>query len=166
MLFTKNDTHRYSFSQYPRVVYSKKLNSQNLSVDKFEKRRLKLIGLIRDRCEGVNANLARRIKREPSYVNRLLYPDGKKGKKKIGDEIMDAVIQEFNLPNTWWADPDPSEFTSKKDLLKKKMKDLIDSIDDEEKLIKGAGFLDFVVHGSEAGQDGDEPKRERRNKKE
>lgn len=68
-----------------------------------EKRRLKLIGLIHDRCDGVNANLAKKLDKEPSYINRLLYPEGKDGKKNIGDEIMDAVIDAFDLPEDWWV---------------------------------------------------------------
>ncbi|MER2513479.1 MAG: hypothetical protein ABTQ25_13865 [Nitrosomonas ureae] len=70
---------------------------------RFEKRRLKLEGLIRDKCDGINATLAKILGKEPSYVNRLLYPEGKPGKKNIGDEIMSDILDAFDLPEDWWV---------------------------------------------------------------
>ena len=71
-------------------------------LERYEKRRLKLEKLIYDFCKGNNAELARRLGKEPSYINRLLYPEGKKQKKNIGDEFMNEVIDEFNFPEDWW----------------------------------------------------------------
>ena len=45
-------------------------------IERNEHRRLKLLGLIRDQCGGVNAVLAKKLGKEPSYINRLLYPEG------------------------------------------------------------------------------------------
>ena len=70
-------------------------------MDKYEKRRLKLIDLINNECGEVNAELARRIGRDPSYVNRMLYPEGKKGKKRIADDMIEVIEKAFNLPRGW-----------------------------------------------------------------
>ena len=78
-------------------------------IERNEHRRLKLLGLIRDQCGGVNAVLAKKLGKEPSYINRLLYPEGKPGKKNIGDEIMDAVIDAYNFPENWWVATNDSD---------------------------------------------------------
>jgi hypothetical protein len=58
---------------------------------------------IRDElCGGNAAELARRIKKDATYVNRLFYPAGKKGAKGIGLEIMAACNTAFNLPPGYW----------------------------------------------------------------
>lgn len=70
-------------------------------MDKYEQRRLKLIE-IRDRfCNGKASELARRIEREPSYVSRMLYPEGKNGKKRIADDMMEIIETAFSLPRGW-----------------------------------------------------------------
>jgi hypothetical protein len=55
-----------------------------------------------DLCGGNAAELARRIKKDATYVNRLFYPAGKKGAKGIGLEIMAACNEAFNLPPGYW----------------------------------------------------------------
>lgn len=72
-----------------------------LNMDKYERRRLNLIKLRDEQCNGVNAELARRIGREASYVNRMFYPEGKKGKKRIGDDIKELIETEFKLQVGW-----------------------------------------------------------------
>ena len=70
-------------------------------MDKYEQRRLRLIE-IRDRfCNGKASELARRIEREPSYVSRMLYPEGKSVKKRIADDMMELIEKSFNLPRGW-----------------------------------------------------------------
>lgn len=70
-------------------------------MDKYEQRRLKLIE-IRDRfCNGKAAELARRIEREPSYISRMLYPEGKAGRKRIADDMMEIIENAFSLPRGW-----------------------------------------------------------------
>lgn len=59
--------------------------------DKYEFRRQRLIRLRDEQCGGRVAELARRIDRAPSYVSRLLYPEGKAGKKRIADEMLDVI---------------------------------------------------------------------------
>lgn len=62
-----------------------------------------LLTFIKNRyCGGKAAELARRIDRSDSYVNRLFYPQEKNGAKGIGAEIMDACTAAFDLPRGFW----------------------------------------------------------------
>ena len=63
----------------------------------------RLLMRIRDEmCGGNAAELSRRIKKDPTYVNRLFYPVGKPGAKGIGLEIMKACTEEFGLNPGFW----------------------------------------------------------------
>lgn len=53
-------------------------------------------------CGGNAAALARKINKNPTYVNRLFYPVDKKGSKGIGLEIMTACNKAFSLPPGYW----------------------------------------------------------------
>lgn len=70
-------------------------------MDKYEIRRLSLLKIKNELCNGVGANLARRISREPSYVSRMLYPEGKKAKKRIADDMVEIIENAFDLPRGW-----------------------------------------------------------------
>lgn len=70
-------------------------------MDKYERRRLRLIELIAGRCGGVAAAFARAIGRDASYVSRMLYPEGKIGKKRIADDMMEVIEKAFDLPRGW-----------------------------------------------------------------
>ncbi len=70
-------------------------------MDKYECRRRRLQELINTRCGGIAAALARKIEREPSYVARMLYPEGKAGKKRIADGMIELIEQTFDLPRGW-----------------------------------------------------------------
>ncbi len=72
-----------------------------LSMDKYERRRQRLIELRDTECHGSAAALARKIEREPSYVTRMLYPEGKDGKKRIADDMMEVIENAFALPRGW-----------------------------------------------------------------
>jgi len=64
---------------------------------------------IRDRLCGRNsAELARRINKDPTYINRLFYPADKKGHKGLGLEIMEACSREFFLPPGFWDRTPPA----------------------------------------------------------
>lgn len=65
-------------------------------MDMYEIRRQNLLRLITMKCEGRPSDLARRIERDPSYVTRMLYPEGKAGKKRIGDDMV--VLIENSIP--------------------------------------------------------------------
>ncbi|MBT9467199.1 helix-turn-helix transcriptional regulator [Hydrogenophaga sp.] len=64
---------------------------------------------VRDKlCGGNAADLARRIEKDATYVNRLFYPAGKAGRKGIGLEIMQAVLKAFPLPLSFWSLSSPA----------------------------------------------------------
>jgi hypothetical protein len=66
-------------------------------MDKFEHRRLKLIALMNEQCNGNKAELAKKLKCSDSYAARMLYPEGKAGKKRIGEDWADRIAEAFNL---------------------------------------------------------------------
>lgn len=70
-------------------------------MDKYERRRLRLVELRDTRCDESAAALARKIERDPSYVARMLYPEGKAGKKRIADDMMEIIEKAFALPHGW-----------------------------------------------------------------
>lgn len=83
-----------------------------LCMDKYERRRLRLLLLRDSQCEGSVAEMARKIERDPSYVSRMLYVEGKPGKKRIADDMMEVVERAFGLTRGWLdmdvtADPTP-----------------------------------------------------------
>lgn len=67
-------------------------------MDKFEIRRLNLRAVIRTHCQGKSANLAEKIDRSASYVSRMLYPEGKSGKKGIGEDMQKVIESALALP--------------------------------------------------------------------
>ena len=70
-------------------------------MDKYKHRREKLIELKDNFCDGKISELAEKLERSHSYVSRMLYPEGKKGKKRIGDDMVDVIAQAFNVPKSW-----------------------------------------------------------------
>lgn len=70
-------------------------------MDKYEQRRLRLRELIDTACGGKIADFAARIERSDSYASRMLYADDKKGRKRIGDDMMVVIEEKFNLPRAW-----------------------------------------------------------------
>ena len=70
-------------------------------MDKYEFRRKQLIKIRDEKCDGKAVNVARKIGREPSYVSRMLYPEGKKGKKRIADDMVEIIEESFGLPRGW-----------------------------------------------------------------
>jgi hypothetical protein len=66
-------------------------------MDKFEIRRQNLVALLHSHCGGKAATLADLIGRSPSYVSRMLYPEGKDGKKRIGEDMRDIIEDALSL---------------------------------------------------------------------
>lgn len=64
-------------------------------MDKFEERRLALQQLVDGLGRGGIARVAERIGKEPNYVSRMLYPQGKAGRKRIGEDSVDALNAAF-----------------------------------------------------------------------
>ncbi|WP_297487161.1 S24 family peptidase [Ferrovum sp.] len=113
-------------------------------MDKYEHRRLKVLELRDNLCNGNSAELARRIGREPSYVARMIYPEGKTGKKRIADNMVDVIESAFNLPRGWLDAPQNAIRESDADY---KVKILQDSV---AQGISDAKFVG-VVQGDELG---------------
>lgn len=70
-------------------------------MDKYERRRLNLIKLRDEKCNGKAADLAKKIGRDPSYVARMLYEEGKAGKKRIADDMIEVIEDAFQLKKGW-----------------------------------------------------------------
>lgn len=64
-------------------------------LDRYETRRLALKALVDELGRGGRATVAKRIEKEPSYIARMLYPPGKDGRKRIGDELVDAITRAY-----------------------------------------------------------------------
>ena len=79
-------------------------------MDKYEKRRLALKKLVDGIGHGANKLIAEAIGIEPNYVSRMLYPEGQKNKKRMGEDMVDKLNKKFAgwLPNENAID---SEFT-------------------------------------------------------
>lgn len=71
------------------------------AMDKYEKRRQRLIQIRDEMCGGKAVDVARKIEREPSYVSRMLYEPGKNGRKRIADDMIEIIETAFNLPRGW-----------------------------------------------------------------
>lgn len=84
-----------------------------VGMDKYERRRLRLLELRDTRCNGKAATLARDIGRDASYVTRMLYPAGKAGKKRIADDMIEIIEAAFKLPHGW-LDQEPGTSDQKK----------------------------------------------------
>ncbi len=70
-------------------------------MDKYENRRQRLLKLRDEKCGGKAVTLAKKIEREPSYVSRMFYEEGKTGKKRIADNMVEVIENAFNLPRGW-----------------------------------------------------------------
>jgi hypothetical protein len=73
---------------------------------KFTREQEMLMWLRDEKCGKNAAELARRIGKDPTYVNRLLYPIGKDGRKGIGLEVMRKASAAFDLPPGFWEGAD------------------------------------------------------------
>lgn len=64
-------------------------------MDKYESRRLALVQLVKSQPRAGIATVAAKVGKDASYVSRLLYPPGKEGRKRIGEDVWDALIRAF-----------------------------------------------------------------------
>lgn len=88
-------TRRYLISNYSSM------DNEDKKEQKYERRRLRLIQIRDEDCDGVAARIAERIKRESSYVSRMMYPKGKPGRKRIADDMREIIEVAFNKPKYW-----------------------------------------------------------------
>lgn len=84
-------------------------------MDKYEIRRQNLMALRDNKASGSAAALARLIGREASYVTRMLYPEGKPGKKRIGEDMAGAIEAALSLPKGSLDAPIGTEKTDEKE---------------------------------------------------
>lgn len=56
-----------------------------------------MLAMVRTHCGGRAATLADKIERSPSYVSRMLYAEGKRGKKRIGEDMADLITSALGL---------------------------------------------------------------------
>jgi hypothetical protein len=87
---------------------------------------LRLMRIRDERCGGNAAELARRIKKDATYVNRLFYPAGKPGAKGIGLEIMAACTEAFGLHPGYWDGLDALGAAESSD-------EVVDALTDDER---------------------------------
>ncbi|WP_186159305.1 S24 family peptidase [Burkholderia gladioli] len=67
-------------------------------MDKFERRRLRLIDVRDLLCGGAASSLAKRIGKSDSYVSRMLWPEGRNGRKRIGEDMVEQIDAAFGWP--------------------------------------------------------------------
>ncbi len=60
-------------------------------MDRYEKRRLLLVSAIGEIGRGGIAKIAKQCDIDATYLSRLLYPEGKSGKKRIGEDIKEKI---------------------------------------------------------------------------
>lgn len=66
-------------------------------MDKYEQRRKNLIELMRLHCNGKPSELARKLNVTDSYLSRMLSEEGKSGKKRIGEDMVERINELFGL---------------------------------------------------------------------
>lgn len=65
---------------------------------KADLRRSLLRSLIDDRFDGIAARFADEVGITPSYVSRMLYPEGKAGAKRIGEDSVEKIEAALGIP--------------------------------------------------------------------
>ena len=70
-------------------------------MDKFERRRQRLLELRDSACEGKTSHLAKKLGRSDSYVARMLYEEDHPHKKRIGDDMLDVIADAFGVTKAW-----------------------------------------------------------------
>ena len=64
-------------------------------MDKYEKRRVALQKLVESIGKGAQAKISEEIGVSASYLSRMLYPEGKKGKKNIGEDTATSISEKY-----------------------------------------------------------------------
>lgn len=67
-------------------------------MNRYERRRLRLIEIRDLTCKGSVALLAQKLGKSESYVGRMLWPEGRTGRKNIGEVMAAHIEQELGLP--------------------------------------------------------------------
>ncbi len=92
-------------------------------MDKYEQRRLNLVELMRLHCHNKPAELAKRLSSSDSYASRMLYEEGRSGKKRIGEDMVERINDAFGLrPGELDAPLGKEEFDAANERLEDKIK--------------------------------------------
>jgi SOS-response transcriptional repressor LexA len=83
-----------------------------MSSPDYENRRRRLQELLAENG-GKQSVLADRMKKPASYISRLLSDPDKNGHKNIGDDIITAAREAFNLPAGWFDEPPVTKGSTK-----------------------------------------------------
>lgn len=67
-------------------------------MNKFETRRLNYLDLLELKCNGKAAQFFRDTGISASYAARMAYPEGKQGKKNIGDDTLEVIQSVYLIP--------------------------------------------------------------------
>lgn len=98
--------------QYPQVIYPLVLPRNTSGMEETEHWRLRLVelktALSLKQCEIADA-----IGKPDSYVSRLLYEPGKKGRKNLGWDTIRDIVKAYNLRVDWFDLPLGSMLPSK-----------------------------------------------------
>lgn len=79
-------------------TFNKNIYLRNVyAMDRYENRRLQLKAAVDAEGRGGIAKISRKCDIDSTYLSRLLYPEGKSGKKRIGEDIKEKI--ENNLGN-------------------------------------------------------------------
>lgn len=70
-------------------------------MNKYEIRRKRLQQLIDERHDRKKVRFSEAHGISPSYVSRMLYPSGKKGRKRIGEDLAAQIETKEGLPSGW-----------------------------------------------------------------
>lgn len=89
-------------NHYPQDNYIWVRFGDNLWMDKYEIRRQRLEQLVKDRAGGNKAKFAELIDRSGSYVSRMLFVEGKAGKKRIADDMIEHIEEKLDLGRGWF----------------------------------------------------------------
>ena len=100
-----HNTPRYVFCKYPQAIFSRYFFDDDDDMDKYEIRRRNFQLVIDLEFNGNAAAFARKIDKDSSYINRCLYEDGKSGKKRIGDALVEAACKALGKPPGWYDIP-------------------------------------------------------------
>lgn len=87
--------------QYPWVIYLLVMNSDNQDMSREEHWRLRLVELL-DHLKVTQVAFAHATNIDATYVSRLLYPLGKKGRKNLGLDTMRAICSTYQLRGDWF----------------------------------------------------------------
>lgn len=90
--------------QYPEVIYPPVLTRNTPGMEETEHWRLRLVEL-KTATGHKQCEIAEKIGKPESYVSRLLYAPGKKGRKNLGWDTIRDIVKAYGLRVDWFDLP-------------------------------------------------------------